>query len=124
MLLSIIFFQCKSDNEESTNNNIKIKGEMGMGSSKLDLGDQGKIEWRREDEIYMMSDGVDKTVAIFSVGEISEDGNLASIECMYETKMCPDIMYRNLYYLGNWRYLDDTEISFSIYEQSGLKSDF
>ena len=124
MLLSIIFFQCKSDNEESTNNNIKIKGEMGMGSSKLDLGDQGKIEWRREDEIYMMSDGVDKTVAIFSVGEISEDGNLASIECMYETKMCLDIMYRNLYYLGNWRYLDDTEISFSIYEQSGLKSDF
>jgi hypothetical protein len=120
---SIIFFQCKSGNEEVANNDIKIKGEMDLGSSRLDLGDHGKIEWCREDEIYMMSSGADNTIAVFSVSEISDDNSVASIECRYKSEMSPDIMYRDLYYLGNWRYCDDTKITFSIYEQSGFKSD-
>ncbi len=124
MSLAIMFFQCKSGKEEVATKDIKIKGEMGLGSSRLDLDEQYNIKWNREDEVYMMSNGADNTIAVFSVSEMSEDNNMASIECRYESEMLPDIMYRNLYYLGNWRHVDDTKITFSIYEQSGLKSDF
>ena len=33
-------------------------------------------------------------------------------------------MYRDLYYLGSWRYYDGEQIEFSINDQSGLKADF
>lgn len=123
MLFVALFLRCTPD-DGFTNGMVEINGEIGDRSSRLQFGDDGGMEWDRDDKVYMMSEGVDNTIAVFTSREINENNNVNALVCRYNAATCPDLMYRNLYYLGNWRYYDDKKITFSIYEQSGFKSDF
>ena len=122
MLVAILFLRCTPDRDED--NCIEVNGKMGIAASRQQLGTDGTLEWQREDNVYMMSEGVDNTVAVFSAREINEDNGMITLSSRYNAATFPEVMYRNLYCLGNWRYADDTKITFSIYEQSGFKFDF
>ncbi len=123
MLSSVLFLQCTPSNDDVAADYIEVKGEMGVGRSRLHLDMDGTLEWQREDKIYMMSEGVDNTIAVFTAREINENNDVITLISKYNAATCPNVMYRNLYSLGNWRYIDDTKITFSIYAQSGYKSD-
>lgn len=127
MFALVMFLQC-SKKENAENNSvykIDMQGELDSDASKTAVDNMGNIVWQLDDRMYMMSDGVDTTVAIFEMRYHSDIGlERASFGCAYKALSLPDVMYRDLYYLGTWRYYDDERIEFSIYDQSGLKDDF
>ena len=124
MLVAFLFLRCTPAIDDDETDCIEVNGKMGFGATRLQLGTDGMLEWQREDMLYMMSEGVDNTVAVFSAREINEDNNMITLSCRYNAATNPEVMYRNLYCLGNWRYVDGNKITFSIYEQSGFKFDF
>ena len=124
ILLGVLFLRCTPESDELMPDCIEVNGKMGFSGSRLQLDADGTLEWQREDNVYMMSEGVDNTIAVFSAREINENNNMITLSCRYNAATCPEVMYRNLYCLGNWRYADNTKITFSIYEQSGFKFDF
>ena len=125
MLIAVLFLRCTPDSDDGVTDCVEMKGRMGFGGgSRLQLGTDGALEWQRDDNIYMMSEGIDNTIAVFSAREINENNDMITLSCKYNAATCPEVMYRNLYCLGNWRYVDTAKITFSIYEQSGDKFDF
>lgn len=123
MLIAVLFLQCTPCDDDEALNYIEVQGKMGVGGSRLHLDIDGTLEWQQEDKIYMMSEGIDNTIAVFNAREINENNDVITLISKYNAATCPKVMYRNLYSLGNWRYFDDAKITFSIYNQSGYKSD-
>ena len=49
MLSSVLFLQCTPSNDDVAADYIEVKGEMGVGRSRLHLDMDGTLEWQRED---------------------------------------------------------------------------
>ena len=73
MLVAFLFLRCTPALDDDETDCIEVNGKMGFGATRLQLGTDGMLEWQREDMLYMMSEGVDNTVAVFSAREINED---------------------------------------------------
>ena len=127
IIIIVMFIQCskKESAENNTVHKIDMQGVLESDAGKTAVDNMGNIVWQLDDRMYMMSDGVDTTVAIFEMRYHSDIGlERASFGCAYNALSLPDVMYRDLYYLGSWRYYDGEQIEFSINDQSGLKADF
>ena len=110
MLIAVLFLRCTPSDDEDVLDYIEVQGKMGVGGSRLHLDIDGTLEWQREDKIYMMSEGIDNAIAVFTAREINENNDVITLISKYNAATCPKVMYRNLYSLGNWRYYDDTKI--------------
>lgn len=126
MTLSFLFIQCTPENEEEIVEceKIEIKGQISMDEKTI-ITPLGTLNWEEDDRIYMITNGVNGNIALFELQSISENiVGLADFRCVFENASRPYQMIRNIYYVGDWNYVNGIAITFPIGNQTGNKDDF